>query len=578
MVTNSAALAADLGCESQLAYRLMAALAVVVLCIGFHLLRLAAGVVRGAMDRSRFVGGTQGHDDGAPPPGLLHASAAGTDDAESPPVDSMGRQKADASSSLTTLNIDDRAVRHRRRSTVRTLALLLAALAASILLPLPVMVALLFPPIFALLLFVVRLGLSSSQPLKPSLGLSLLSLNAAGLAVVFAAVAGGGFVCPDPATQAPVSMIVLSMCLLGVASVVMRLARHRSMMRSMELLGRDRRAPVLYLRSFQDDRVTMVTSAFSRLGAMDYFLGPHRRRFEEVVAAQLHMYGPVVAVSQPGRSGQPIGAAREDLGGETWQHDIEEWLRASRLIVVAVGRTAGVRWELEQIQRLDLTSRLILLFPPVGETELRARWTRMGLGPPEPTEGAMTGVRTTEGATTLFGGRQRDEWRYAAATEAAVLALERSAEERSTPARQSSTMAVDSAADKDQGGTAIPSERSRSGLFLVLRGQVSGPYTSLEVRRMAHSRSVSPQTPVAVEGRWMPLAQLPGVYSSRSRAVALTLAVLVGWLGADRFYLGRPATGLIKGLTLGGFGVWWLMDIAWLLDRRVTDTRGKPLR
>lgn len=47
----------------------------------------------------------------------------------------------------------------------------------------------------------------------------------------------------------------------------------------------------------------------------------------------------------------------------------------------------------------------------------------------------------------------------------------------------------------------------------------------------------------------------------KSKTTALILAVLVGGLGVDRFYLGYTGMGLLKLFTGGCFGVLWLIDI-----------------
>ena len=42
----------------------------------------------------------------------------------------------------------------------------------------------------------------------------------------------------------------------------------------------------------------------------------------------------------------------------------------------------------------------------------------------------------------------------------------------------------------------------------------------------------------------------------------MILSWLLGYLGADRFYMGQTGLGILKMLTLGAFGVWWLIDAA----------------
>lgn len=43
--------------------------------------------------------------------------------------------------------------------------------------------------------------------------------------------------------------------------------------------------------------------------------------------------------------------------------------------------------------------------------------------------------------------------------------------------------------------------------------------------------------------------------------VALVMSVVFGWLGVDRFIMGHVGLGILKLITLGGCGVWWLVDL-----------------
>jgi TM2 domain-containing membrane protein YozV len=55
------------------------------------------------------------------------------------------------------------------------------------------------------------------------------------------------------------------------------------------------------------------------------------------------------------------------------------------------------------------------------------------------------------------------------------------------------------------------------------------------------------------------------------------LALIVGVFGVDRFYLGKVGTGLAKLFTLGGFGLWVLVDLILVLAGAQRDKFGRPL-
>jgi predicted Zn finger-like uncharacterized protein len=65
--------------------------------------------------------------------------------------------------------------------------------------------------------------------------------------------------------------------------------------------------------------------------------------------------------------------------------------------------------------------------------------------------------------------------------------------------------------------------------------------------------------------------------SSRSKAIAGLLGIFLGPLGTHRFYLGYWGLGLAMLFTLGGCGIWSLVDAALVLLGRVTDADGRPL-
>lgn len=66
------------------------------------------------------------------------------------------------------------------------------------------------------------------------------------------------------------------------------------------------------------------------------------------------------------------------------------------------------------------------------------------------------------------------------------------------------------------------------------------------------------------------LVMLNGV-NFKDPTVALILSVVVGGWGVDRFYIGDTGLGVLKLLTGGGLGVWWLVDLFVISNRTKTN-------
>ncbi len=97
--------------------------------------------------------------------------------------------------------------------------------------------------------------------------------------------------------------------------------------------------------------------------------------------------------------------------------------------------------------------------------------------------------------------------------------------------------------------------------------------------QMARDRTITPDTQITDEDSQMEYraGDIPGLFSPKSWLVGFVLSVFVGYLGVDRFYAGRAGLGILKLLTAGGGGLWWIIDAILFATKSVRDRQGRRI-
>lgn len=66
--------------------------------------------------------------------------------------------------------------------------------------------------------------------------------------------------------------------------------------------------------------------------------------------------------------------------------------------------------------------------------------------------------------------------------------------------------------------------------------------------------------------------------SEKEWLVTLLLCLFVGTFGIHRFYVGKIGTGILQIITLGGCGIWTLIDLIMIITGNFKDKDGNVIK
>ena len=147
----------------------------------------------------------------------------------------------------------------------------------------------------------------------------------------------------------------------GLAIACFKRARKHKTVAAQQLIAHDTRPPVLYLRSFGDDSTAGRVVGGGHLLFSGWTLGFSTE--EEQLGSVFSAIGPFIAIGKPGEKLPELGAARTYVNDDQWQNVIAQEMALASLVVLRVGETEGLSWEVRTVTERVKPERLVLLVP-----------------------------------------------------------------------------------------------------------------------------------------------------------------------------------------------------------------------
>jgi len=130
-----------------------------------------------------------------------------------------------------------------------------------------------------------------------------------------------------------------------------------------EVRQSDDRPPVLFLRSFKDDRIALRRSR-ARFDFGLFNPGGYPDTVEELLLDHTSKYGPVVTMGNPADASPPVGVSGSYVNDRDRRSTVRTLMADSSLVVLGLETPDGTQWEVDTIVRDGHLAKTVFLFKP----------------------------------------------------------------------------------------------------------------------------------------------------------------------------------------------------------------------
>ncbi|MEQ1909624.1 MAG: hypothetical protein ABMA15_12425 [Vicinamibacterales bacterium] len=157
-------------------------------------------------------------------------------------------------------------------------------------------------------------------------------------------------------------LVVWTQSMFRLADTARRRASRAALTPASDARRIDERPPVLFLRSFENDQVSLRSAAVApSVRLVDPAF--EQSHLEDVLQTCLSL-GPVIAIGRPDDAAPPVGVPRLYVPTVEWRNVVTRLMDEASLVVVGVSESAGVIWEVEQLTKRQHLGKAVFVVPP----------------------------------------------------------------------------------------------------------------------------------------------------------------------------------------------------------------------